>query len=94
MSSTKHPKTPTSSSIDCTKDPVTTHEERTVIDMKKTTTKHTGLSQYSLQIHALSRADTVALIFVIGKKKALNTLLNFNKKDESKKNSTKQVNNK
>ena len=80
MSSFKRPKSSTPSSIDSSKDPVTSHEERTVIDIKKTATKHVGLSQHILQIHALSGADTVAPNFGIGKKTALNTLVNFNKK--------------
>ena len=80
MSSFKCPKSSTPSSIDSSKDPVTSHEERTVIDIKKTATKHVGLSQHILQIHALSGADTVAPNFGIGKKTALNTLVNFNKK--------------
>ena len=35
MSSSKRPKIPTSSSIDSSKDPITSHEERTLIDIKK-----------------------------------------------------------
>ena len=42
----------------------------------------------------MSGADTVAPNFGIGKKTALNTLLNFTKKSDPKKNSTKIFNNK
>ena len=69
---------------------VTSHEECTVIDIKKTTAKHADLSQHILQIHALSGADMIAPNFGIGKKKALNTLMNFIKNEESKRNSSKQ----
>lgn len=55
--------------------------ERTVIDIKKTAKRHESLSQYILQVHALTGADTIAAHFRIGKKRALNTLTSFNEKD-------------
>ena len=50
--------------------------ENRVIDIKATATKYSHLCQYLLQLHALTEADTVASLFGIGKKKALNTIFN------------------
>ena len=56
-------------------------KECTVIDVKKTAKRHESLSQYILQVHALTGADTIAAHFRIGKKRALNTLTSFNEKE-------------
>ena len=92
MSSPKGQKIMNLPLIHSTDSSVTSHEERTVIDIKKTAAKHTDLSQHIIQIHALSGADTIMPNFVIGKKKALNTLMNFIKNYVSKRNSSKQTN--
>ena len=82
MSSPKSQNIKVLPSIYSTESSVTSHEECTVVDIKKSAAKHADLSQHMLQIHALSGADTIAPNFCISKKKARNTLTNFQKNDE------------